>query len=159
MINWPDSFPEMLRDGYKVERVDNLMSTGFESGMMRTRQRFETVPSIVTVSFLANAAQGRAFELWYKHAIDGGAAWFNAPIADPFSSTNRGTKTEMYNSKFIERYDGPSVIGAGLWKYKMKLMVLPIAEFEGGDDWGQFPDYLVGASLLDLIMNDQWPLA
>lgn len=159
MIDWPDSFPCIIREEYELERINNLSSTNMESGMPRVRQTFESTPTLVSASFIATAAQGRAFELWYKHALKGGTEWFNAPLADPQSSTNTLVVPGLYNSRFMKRYSGPQLVGAMHWKYTMQLMAMPIGQFEGGDDWGLFPDYLTGLDLLDVIMNRDWPEA
>lgn len=156
MIQWPSVFPYVSRDGYKLERGDNLISSKMQSGLPRVRQQFETVPTMVTASFYATGPQGSAFEAWYQSALNGGSEWFEMPLVEPQAGNPQATA--LYRVKFLERYSGPSMFGASLWKYTLKIMALPMPDIIG-PDYGLFPEYIIDANIFDVAMNRYWPEA
>lgn len=157
MRTWPDGFPCILREDYGLKRVNNIEASTMQSGMVRTRQVFENTPTEVNASFIATATQGRVFEMWMKAV---GADWFMAPLATPQSSSVDRVNTAMHKVKLLEKWQGPELFGANRWRYTMSLIAIPVEdEYQGGDDWVDFPEYLLGASLFDRIMNKQWPVA
>lgn len=158
MIVWPDVFPTVMRENYQLERGNNLLTTDMQSGLSRTRRVFENVPTSVTASFLATAAQGTAFEMWYSAALNGGAEWFQMPLAEPQSSDNCDVRTALYRVRFTSKYSGPELTGAALWKYTMQLIALPMPETVG-PDYGLFPEYIIDANIFDVAMNRYWPEA
>lgn len=115
-IDYPESLPYPMREGYSAKTVQTFQRTTLTSGRARQRPRFTSTPTIYTVNFMFNdSAEAALFESWFKHAINSGASWFNAKMRTPAEGLGR------YVCRFTEMYDGPNPAGQCAWRVSAKL--------------------------------------
>ncbi len=150
-LNFPANLPLPLRDGYELNHASPFARTEMANGRARQRRTFTSVPSMVSVSFIFDAAEGQLFEAWFKYDADDGAAWFNCRLDSP-----DGLKD--YECRFTGMYQGPQLVGTRYWRYTAEFEILErpvVSELEyqfGADD-------IFYTSIFDITMNDQWPEA
>lgn len=77
---WPAKLPKLLAEGYGYSPQDAFVRTDMDSGLARTRRRFLTVPSQVTVSWAMSASQLALYEAFVKYDLLGGGAWFQLDV-------------------------------------------------------------------------------
>ena len=147
-IDYPESLPCFLREGYSLNFSDNILSSGIGGGLSDQRQLQENIPIQTQVSIIATASQAREFETWYKDTLNG-IKLFNAKI-----KTSMGF--EDMACRFVSRYSGPALTGGNLWKYTFELELYKQAIF--GRDWYEYGfDFIQHSSIFDIAMNREWP--
>lgn len=147
-IDYPDSLPCFLRDGYALNYADNILRVDDSLALSAQRQAQENIPIVAEVSILATAAQAQEFEQWYKHTVKG-IKWFNAKLRSEMGYDDN-------TCRFIERYAGPELIGGNMWRYKFKLEIYKQPVFSR--DWYEYGfDFIENASIFDIAMNREWP--
>ncbi|MEA4425686.1 hypothetical protein VBP99_26515, partial [Klebsiella pneumoniae] len=84
--------------------------------------------------------------MWWTHT----AAWFMMKLQTP-----AGIK--FYKCRFTDIYQGPVLVAPIYWKYTatLELWERPLAPAP----WGNYPEWIVGSSLLDIALNKEWPKA
>lgn len=146
---YPEGLPRGLHSGRKYQLVSPLMRTELSSGRARQRRRFTSVPEAVSVSWFFNGAQGQAFEAWWRDSLIDGSIWFECPLDHPLGY-------DLYTCRFTGPYDGPTRVGPDLWGYSGELEIRErIALYVG---WGEFPEFIIDQSIIDLAINREWPL-
>ena len=69
-IDFPAGLPTPLRSGYELQHVSPLMRSELESGRVRQRRRYTSVPTIVSVSWILTRQQAQVFESWFRYEIE-----------------------------------------------------------------------------------------
>lgn len=94
--------------GYGLERGQQFIRTDMESGNVRQRRRYSSIPDTVQVSWVMTRLQFELFEGWYKHKITSGADWFRMKISD-------GSGVNLQDCRFTSTYkvkeSGPNYFG------------------------------------------------
>lgn len=127
-----------------------LIRSELESGRARQRRRFTSVPEAVAINWLFTSTQARAFIAWFRDAITDGADWFECPLDHP------ALGLEYYVCRFSSVYSGPNRVGPDLWSISANLELRERANVLPGA--GNFPEYILDASIFDIAMNSFWPL-
>ena len=148
-IDFPSSLPCPQREGKSVRTVQPFSRTTMTTGRAIQRRRFSSVPSMVQVSWVFNSDQARAFEAWFRDAINDGASWFNIDIKFPLGFG-------PYVARFADMYTGPDQISANHWRYSAELEIWERPLVEPG--WGIVPDFITGMDIFDIAMNREWPI-
>lgn len=149
-IDFPDGLPYPLLEDRTVQHVSPFIRTTMQSGRSRSRRTFTSVPSMQGVSWVLTNEQALVFEAWFREVADDGAAWFNCKMRTPLG-------VGEYVAKFAEMYRGPEPFGPKRWKIwaELELFQRPIL----APGWGQFPEFILEASIIDLALNREWPEA
>lgn len=148
-IDFPAELPLPLREGYGFKHAETFKRTEMQSGRPRYR-RIPSGPSIVPVYWMFRQNQAAAFEAWYRDSINDGAAWFNFKLLTPI-----GMLTAVCH--FKQMYEGPELVGLSSWRISAELEVWSRPLLPPG--WGNFPEFVTGASIFDIAMNQKWPRA
>ncbi|MCY1289213.1 hypothetical protein D9M70_382980 [compost metagenome] len=155
MLRYPDGLPPAQREGYAFNTVSPLQRTPLESGRARQRRRFTDVPTLATVRWRFTDVQGMAFEAWFRDALMDGAEYFECPLKVPESPYG----LNFYLARFTDIYAGPGLVSGSvsLWDYTatLELKERPILP----RPWGEFPDLILHGNIIDLALNQEWPLA
>ena len=149
-IDFPAGLPCPLRDGYDLNPVQSFMRTPMDSGRARQRRKFTSVPEMVNVSWHFQDNEAAAFEAWFRDAIHDGADWFNIELKTPVG-------VQPYVARFTEMYKGGRIIGKSSWRFQAALELYERPLMPPG--WGLMPEFVIGASIFDVAMNREWPLA
>ena len=148
-IEYPTGLPLPLREGYGLNHVDPVQRTDMASGRSRMRQRFTSVPSRVSVSWLLTTPEAQLFEGWHAHTLKSGVEWFDWPTLTPMG-------LKKYEARFMQMYDGPQLVGLDSWRItaQVELFERPLMPA----DWIEIaPDFILGSSIFDKAMNREWP--
>jgi hypothetical protein len=94
--------------------------------------------------------QAALFEAWFRDAIQDGAEWFNSPLKTPIGEG-------QYVCRFVSMYTGPDPIGMRAWRVSATLEIWERPLMPVG--WGEFPEFVLGASIIDIALNREWPEA
>lgn len=132
---------------YGFQHTDPLNRTDMNDGRSLTRQRYDFVPSAVSVTMRVDSSHGAAFEAWYRDTLKNGALWFRARFMTPLSDDDELVV------KFKGIYSGPDKNNAirSKWDYKCSLEVFERPLWPDG--WGNTPGLIAGAECLDRMMN------
>ena len=149
LVAFPSQLPCPSPAGYQLRHVDPMVRTQLASGRARQRRRFTSVPTEIPVSWTFTQPQMQLFEVWYRYSIDDGVQWFSVRLQTPL-----GIKD--YRARFTGIYRA-DLLGADHWRVTAEIelyerQTLPKA-------WGEFPDYIVGSSIIDKAVNREWPEA
>lgn len=147
-IDFPSSLPTPLRSSYGLQHISPMMRSELQSGRARQRRRYTSVPSMASVSWLLSDNQAIAFESWFRDSVIDGAEWFNCRLSTPIG-------LQDYECRFAEMYNGPELVGPGLWRISASLelrerQLLPVG-------WGVVPDIVAYPNIFDLAVNREWP--
>lgn len=147
-IYYPEGLPRGLHASRSYQLVSPLMRTELSSGRARQRRRFTSVPMFARIGWIFNDLQATTFEAWWRDSLIEGSMWFECPLDTP-----RGY--ELYTCRFADVYEGPSRVGPNLWSYSAELEMLERPGLPVG--WGEFPEFILQASIFDVAVNDYWP--
>lgn len=148
-IDFPSGLPTPLRQGYGLNHVSPFARTQMASGRSRSRRTFTSVPSNVPVSWLFTEAETQAFEAWFRDVINDGTDRFNCKIKSPLG-------IKPYECEFNEMYE-IALVGLNYWRVTAELQITERPILPPG--WGQFPDLILGSSIIDVALNREWPEA
>lgn len=149
-INYPAGLPNPLREGHALNPVSPFLRTGLASGRARQRRSFTSTPTNGTFDFIFTDAQAQAFESWFRDSLGDGVEWFNIPRKTPMGMVK-------LVCRFTGMYSGPALWGADRWKFSCPLEVWERPLLPRG--WGQFPELVIGSSIIDRALNKEWPEA
>lgn len=91
MATWPVTLPTApLLDAFRVEAVDQCVSTQMDAGPPKRRRRFSVGYGIYPMSFILTATQRSAFETFYRTTLEGGALAFDG-FTDPTDGSSTAT--------------------------------------------------------------------
>lgn len=148
MIQYPAGLPVPTREGYDFSQVDAKVRTPMETGRARQRRKYQSVPSMVSASWIFTAAQAQLFEAWFEEVLLSGSEWFECPLSTPQGLLN-------YRARFVGTYDGPAPL-AHLWRIRATLELFEKPVLRGG--WAAIlPGYILNADILDKAANREWP--
>lgn len=149
-ITYPEGLPLGLHSGRSYQLISPLQRSELDSGRARQRRRFTSVPEGASVSWLFTGVQARAFIAWWRDALIDGSQWFEMPLDHP------GLGLTDYTCRFTDVYKGPARVGADWWSITAELELRERAAPPIG--YGDFPEYIIDASIFDIAMNSLWPL-
>lgn len=149
-IDYPKQLPTPQQQGYELQTVSPLLRTRLRSGRARQRRAFTNVPTIVKVNYLMTEGQAQLFEGWFRWTLKDGSEWFNCRI-----KTSLGLQD--YVCRFTDIFTGPKMLSPKYWRYSAELEIRDRQTI--GDDWVEFPDFVVGSDIIDLAVNREWPEA
>ena len=146
-----DYLPLPLMDGYAFKPVSPLLRTEMASGRSRQRRRYLSTPTNCSVKWIFRTDnEAQLFESWYRETITDGADWFFMKLQTP-------TGVDFQKCRFTDIYEGPTLIPPRYWQYSatLELWTRPVP----GDGWGEFPEYIIASSIIDIALNREWPEA
>ncbi len=149
MIAYPEFLPEPQRDGYGFQPVSPMARSELQSGRVRQRRRFTSVPTVASVTWLMDDGEAQLFEGWFEHILQSGSLWFQCPLKTPLGM-------DEHRARFVDIYEGPVLVGESFWRFtaKLELFKRPILDAE----WIiEAPDYIAMADIFDVAMNQKWP--
>lgn len=147
-IYYPSGLPSGRHSGRTYQLVSPLLRSNLVSGRAMQRRRFTSVPQGAKINWLFSDVQGQAFEAWWRDQLTDGAQWFECPLDTPLGYMD-------YTCRFTDVYSGPDRVGPNLWAYSAELELRNRAVPPVGN--GNFPDYILYASIFDIAVNDYWP--
>lgn len=148
ILVYPLGLPLPLREGYGLDKVNCIRSTGMDVGRAVQRWEFEDAPEFPTVSWIFNDLESRLFNTWTKSVK---AGWFTIRLL-----TDMGF--DDVTARFVESPKRAELIGKFHWKWTATLEI----EFEQVIDpeWAELlPSFLLNPEIFDYAMNREWPLA
>ena len=149
-INYPESMPMPLQDGYSVQHASPLLRSQMVSGRARQRRIFTSVPSFANVTFFFEyESQIQFFEVFFRYKLNDGAEWFNCRIKTPMG-------TKLYECRFVDIY-GPLSLDNEYWQTSAQLEIIERETLSA--DWAEVPELLIGSDIIDLAINREWPSA
>lgn len=149
-ISYPqDYLPIPLQEGFGMKPVSPLLRTELTTGRARQRRLYTSTPTQATVAWLLTDTEAQLFEAWYRDAIMDGAYWFNMPLRSPLGNT------DDYVCRFVDIYEGPTIEGGNYWRFTATLELWERPILPPG--WGEFPDYIINSSIIDIALNREWP--
>lgn len=148
-IQYPDYLPPPLREGYGLQTTSPLQRTRMDSGRVRQRRRFSSVPTTASVSWLLDALQAQMFEAWFLYTLLDGELWFDCELMTPLG-------LKPYEARFSDIYDGPMLVGVSSWRYSAAIEIrerqtLSREDLELAEE---FHSYF---STIDRAVNETWP--
>ena len=128
-----------------------FMRTQLQSGRSRQRRKYTSVPTSGSVSWVMSRAQALVFEAWFRDVVIDGASWFYMPRKTPLGMQSQATR-------FTAMPD-PEPFGPNRWKYSSSVETWgrPVDIVPAG--WGEFPQFLLEANIIDVALNREWPEA
>lgn len=160
LARWPEGLPMPLMANQRTKHVSPLLTSTLTTGRTRQRRRFKSVPSRKSVQFLMNAAQAQLFEAWFaadhdeadpqRGGITDGADWFLCRLRTPLGIRD-------YECKFVGMYEGPNENGFLLCGFSATLELKERPILPPG--YVEFPEFVLGSSIIDIALNDKAPLA
>lgn len=149
--SYPDGLPLGLHSGRTYQLESPLQRTQLSSGRARQRRRFTSVPEYVDISWYFNGLQAATFSLWFRDALIDGALWFTIPLGTIIG-------LDEYECRFTEVFNGPSRAGPDLWSVSARLEIRNRVVSIYPPGWGEFPEFILEAGIIDWALNDEWPL-
>lgn len=149
MLTYPEGLPTPQREGYGFDPVSPMTSTKMVTGRTIQRRAFVSTPTEATVTWLFTAAETQLFEGWFEHVLLSGTLPFECPLLTPLGFEN-------YRANFVDIYTGPVLVGEDFWQFsaQLRLFKRPLIDKEWVVD---APDYVLGADIFDIAMNQEWP--
>lgn len=146
---YPASLPPPLKGDRAFQLVDSLVSTASDNGQTRWDRRFTVTPASTPVSWIFTDLECSAFIAWYADTLRDGAEWFEMPIRSPVGR-------EVEQCHFVQAYSGPERHGYDRWRISASLVLRRMPRYPPG--WGEFPEFILEACIIDRALNDEWPL-
>ena len=149
MLAYPEGLPTPQREGYGFDPVSPMTSTKLVSGRTERRRAFVSTPTVATVTWLLTPSEAQLFEGWFEYVLLSGSLPFECPFLTPMGM-------EPYRANFVDIYSGPVLVGVDLWRFSAQLSLFkrPLIDKEWIVD---APDYILGANIFDIAMNQKWP--
>lgn len=149
-VDYPKGLPNPLREDHVLNPVQPFVRTGLATGRARQRRAYTSVPVMGTWPFIYSDVEARTFEAWFRDSLADGTEWFNIERRTPL-----GLRTLV--CRFTAMYTGPAMVGRDHWRYDCPLEIWERPLMREG--WGKFPGYILGASIIDMALNREWPEA
>lgn len=116
---FPVGLPKPSMRQYSLTPVNNVLRTEMESGPARTRRRYISVPTDVSVVWTLTRAELEAFQTFYREAIYDGAGWFLMPVV-------MGDGEALRKSRFKQPYEAATVANEHVWRVTATLEVMEL---------------------------------
>lgn len=146
---FPSYLPCPLRDGYGLDKVNKIRSTGMDVGRAVQRWEFDDAPAFPSVSWIFSDVESRLFNAWVNHVAKAG--WFTIRLLSDMGF-------EDVTARFVETPKRAELVGKYSWKYTATLEI----EFEPmlEDGWVEIlPEYVLYADIFDKAQNWEKPEA
>jgi len=88
MAAWPSTLPNVQPTALRIAPKEKVLRTDMDSGYVRMRRRFRSVPTIYEVQWLMSQAEFGIFEGWFDSVIASGAEAFDISLPN-----GQGTST------------------------------------------------------------------
>lgn len=149
MLAYPEGLPTPQREGYGFDPVSPMTSTKLVSGRSERRRAFVSTPTVATVTWLLTPSEAQLFEGWFEYVLLSGSLPFECLLLTPMG-------LESYRANFVDIYSGPVLVGVDLWRFSAQLSLFkrPLIDKEWIVD---APEYILGADIFDIAMNQEWP--
>lgn len=145
--SYPIGLPLALREGYKFNPVNRINRTEMVSGRARQRVEFTNVPQPLQLSWIVTSLQAAILEAWCDQVV--GAGWFTMRVVTPLGF-------EDLEIRLMSTIDGGELVGRYDWKYTAEAELKFKPALPPG--WVDFPEYILNSDILDIALNDLWPL-
>lgn len=152
-IDFPSVLPCGQREGYSLELVQPFARTQMSSGRAKQRQTFDNVPELATVSWIFTPQEAMIFEAWFRYTIRNGTDWFNVDLRTAMDG-RAVPGVSAYECRFTEVYR-KQMEGAHDWRFTAPLELRERQTL--AEEWLEFPEYVIGSSIIDIAMNREWP--
>ena len=146
---YPAELPCPLRDGYGLDKVNKIRTTGMDVGRAVQRWEFDDAPALPYVSWIFTEQQSRLFNAWVNQVAKAG--WFTIRLLSDMGF-------EDVTARFVETPKRAELLGKYLWKHTATLEI----EFEPmlEDGWAELlPEYILHADIFDYAVNRELPLS
>lgn len=130
-INYPNTLPNVQMNNYGFKPGNPNIRTEFEGGLARTRRRFLSVPTDITVEWEFTLKELGIFENFYDTDCLNGSAWFNINLVN-------GVGESLYIARFKEPYSVKTTNREFSWGVSAVLEVLKRPLSVSGFDLVQF---------------------
>ena len=114
---FPTTLPKPSMSQYSLTPVNNTIRTEMEAGPARTRRRYISVPTDVSVTWTLTRAELASFQTFYREAIYDGAGWFLMPVV-------MGDGEALRTARFKEPYRAETVANEHAWRVSATLEVM-----------------------------------
>jgi len=144
---YPAELPCPLRDGYGLDKVNKIRTTGMDVGRAVQRWEFDDAPALPSVSWIFTEQQSRLFNAWVNQVAKAG--WFTIRLLSDMGF-------EDVTARFVETPKRAELLGKYLWKHTATLEI----EFEPmlEDGWAELlPEYILHADIFDYAVNRELP--
>ncbi|WP_232111750.1 transposase [Pseudomonas guariconensis] len=150
MIQYPAELPLPLQDGYGYSTADPMRSTPMVTGRRRYRRVHSYVPSTLTLNFIFEWDEAAFFDAWYARTLNDGLEWFEIPL-------QLQPGFQKYQVHFTGIYSRTELDQVTRWRYSFEaeLKERPLIP----EGWEQFPEYWFNKGVIDIAVNQQWPLS
>jgi len=155
-VNWPSVLPTPTVKGYSYEFYDPIVRTEMDSGTIRSRRRFQTVPLRSNLRFIMNELELGIFESFYTNTIRYGADWFRMNLTT-------GDGSGLKEIRFMSVYKAKPVSGKSVWEITVPIEVREIQSLPTEflslftiDGWSG-DSFRVNSDSLDRLINTTLP--
>ncbi len=150
MINFTqypvDKLPLPLLKKHKLKRNSGRIETKQQSGYVRSRVAFKSVPSEMPFAILVTSDQLEIFEGWYEHIIFKGTNWFVIPV-------KTGAVVEGHECQFMGDYDS-TPISQTKWKVTAKMRIKDLRVISEDETIGRIHDVDQPSQTLKDVLSD-----
>lgn len=78
---WPSALPaRVLRDGFGLQPQSPNRRTEMDDGAVAVTRRYARIRTVLSVRWEMSARQFEVFKDFWRKDLNGGAAWFDAPV-------------------------------------------------------------------------------
>lgn len=116
---FPVTLPKPSMRHYSLTPMNNVLRTEMESGPARTRRRYISVPTDVSVTWTLTLAELDAFQTFYRETIYDGAGWFQMPVV-------MGDGEAMRKARFKQPYQAEAIANEHVWRVTATLEVMEL---------------------------------
>jgi hypothetical protein len=116
---FPTTLPKPSMRQYSLTPFNNVLRTEMESGPARTRRRYISVPTDVSVTWTLTLAELDAFQTFYRDTIYDGAGWFLMPVV-------MGDGEAMRKARFKQPYQAETLANEHVWRVTATLEVMEL---------------------------------
>lgn len=114
---FPVALPKPSMRQYSLKPMNNVLRTEMESGPARTRRRYISVPTDVSVVWTLTLAELGTLQTFYREAIYDGAGWFQIPVV-------MGDGEVLRKARFKEPYQAATAANEHVWQVSATLEVM-----------------------------------
>lgn len=155
-IDFPADLPRPSVEGHGIQHTSPFVRTEMVSGRARQRRAFASGPSMVpSMSWVFTSVEAQLFEAWFRDQINDGVDWFNCKLRTPLDQ-GAADGVGDYEVRFTQMYSVQQY-GPLCWKISAAVEINSRPVIAPG--WSEFPDFILGGSIIDQAINREWPEA